>query len=1075
MKRAGILVVFYLLISIGLSLVPSVPAVVSAANINVLMQHNDLAHTGANLSETTLNTGNVNVTQFGKLFTRAVDGHIYTQPLYVSNLNIGGVRNVVFVATQHNSIYAFDADDPNASAPLWTRNFGPSAPNTDFNGNECVPYNDIQVEVGITSTPVIDLATNTIYVVPMTKENGQYFHRLHALDITTGAEKPGSPVLIQGSVPGNGNGGQNFVFDSKQELQRLSLILNNNTVYVGFGGYCDIHPYTGWIMAYNKTSLAQTAIWSSTPNGQGGGIWQAGQSPSIDANGNLFFMIGNGTFDANTGGPDFGNSFVKLAPSTLAVQDYFTPYNQQFLNDTDNDLGASGVLLVPGTNLVIGGGKEGKLYVIDRSNMGHYHPPIANDDSQIVQSFQVVVPQFPGATDNIHGSPVYWNGPGGPYIYIWGENDFFRSFKFIPNGQLGTFQTTPVSISTMTVPNGMPGGMSSISANGSTAGTGIVWANHPYIGDANHATVPGMLQAFDATNLGNELWNSQMYPERDQVGNFAKFVAPTIANGRVYLPSFSGYLNVYGLLSSIPPYIVTQPLNQVISSGGTANLSVGSSSTTGTTYQWYRGASGNTSNPVAGATSSTLTTPPLFSGTQYWVRVTNSKGSVNSNSATVSVNTLANITTQPASQTISSGQTANLSVVASTNNTPVNIRINSGGPAVGNFNADNSFSGGFAATNANNIITNGIPNAAPPGVYQSERWADNTYAIQGLVPNTSYTVRLHFAENVLNGPNQRLFNVTINGNLVLANFDIFAAAGGANIANVQEFTATSDGSGQIQIHYIPGSADNPKSSGLEVLTNGSTASQTYQWYQGSSGDTSNPINGATNSSFTTPALTTTTSYWVRISNAVGSVDSNTAVITIGGGCQSNIVTATTDNGTGSGGCGSLSFAIQQANAAAQSTTITINASQITLTGPLPALNNPNVVVRIDGGCTVQNGRGVPSTTLIAGAGAGNTGLTLQNNGRIRGLALKGFSSAAVQMTGDGNQIICSWLGTANGTGSDATAGSVGLLVAATAHNNNTLGQLGSPSNGNIVVGKNALALKVLSGGHLIVGPGNKIL
>jgi hypothetical protein len=1071
MKRAGILVVLYLVISIGLSLVPSVPAVVSAANVNVLMQHNDLAHTGANLSETTLNTSNVNVNQFGKLFSRAVDGQIYAQPLYVSNLNIGGgTRNVIFVATQHNSVYAFDADDPNASAPLWHVNFGPSAPNTDYNGNDCVPYKDIDVEIGITSTPVIDLATKTMYVVPMTKENGQYFHRLHALDITTGADKFGGPTTIQGSVPGTGNGSNTFVFDSKFELQRMSLVLSNGNVYFGFGSYCDVHPYTGWIMGYNATTLAQTAIYASTPNGQGGGIWQAGQGPSVDANGILYFMTGNGDFDADTGGSDLGTSFIKLAPggtNGLTVQDWFTPFNQAILNVNDMDLGASGVLLIPNTNLMIGGGKEGKLYILNRSNLGHYNP---NNDNQIVQSFQATAPQYPGATDHIHGSPIYWNGPNGPHVYIWGESDFLRAFKFIPNGQLGTFQTTPDAISPHPAQNGMPGGMMSLSANGGTAGTGIIWASHPFIGDANTGTVPGMLLALDASDVSHELWTSKMFSERDDVGNFAKFAAPTVANGRVYLPTFSGYLHVYGLLSSIPPYIVTQPANQVITSGGTATLNVAASTPTGTSYQWYQGTSGNTANPVAGATSSTLTTPTLFSATSYWVRVTNSQGHVDSNTATVSVNTLPNISTQPASQNINSGQTATLSVTANTNNVPVNIRINSGGPAVGNFSADNSFSAGFADTNTNSITTTGVTNAAPAEVYQSERWADNTYTVQGLVPNTSYTVRLHFAENVFNGAGQRLFNVFINGTQVLTNFDIFAAAGGKDTANVQEFTATSNSSGQILVHYAVGSADNPKSSGLEVLTSGSTAAQTYQWYQGSSGDTSNPINGATGSSFTTPALTTTTSYWVRISNAVGSVDSNTAVITIGSGCQANIVTANTDNGNGA--CGSLSFAINQANAAAQFTTITLNTPQITLTGPLPALNNPNVVVKIDGGCTVQNSRGVPGTTLIAGAGAGNTGVTLQTNGQIRGLALKGFSGFAAKITGNGNQIVCSWLGTANGTGSDAVSGSVGLQVGPAAHTNNTLGQAGSSTSGNIVVGKNALALQVLSGGHLVIGPGN---
>lgn len=433
------------------------------------------------------------------------------------------------------------------------------------------------------------------------------------------------------------------------------------------------------------------------------------------------------------------------------------------------------------------------------------------------------------------------------------------------------------------------------------------------------------------------------------------------------------------------------------------------------------------------------------------------------------VNDLPTITTQPASQTIGSGQTATLSVVATSNNSPVNIRINSGGPAVGNFEADNYFSAGTAATNNNTISTTGVTNPAPVEVYQSERYGENTYTVPGLVPNTNYTVRLHFSENFFTSTGQRIFSVAINDTQVLTNFDIFAAAGGANIANVQEFSAVSDSNGQLKIHYIPGSANNPKSSGFEVLSNATTATQAYQWYTGNSGDISNPIVGATSSSYTTPALTTTTSYWVRISNSSGSVDSATAVVSVVASCM--VVTASTDNGNGS--CGSLSYAINQATAATQPTTITLNTSQIILTGPLPTLNNSNVTVTIDGGCTVQNGRGMPGSKLVAGAGAGSTGLTLANNSRLTGLALQGFGNLAVNITGNNNQITCSWLGTAVGDGSDTSEGSSGLQVADTAKNNQ-LGQAGLPSKGNVVIGKNAHALRVLAGGQLIVGPGNLI-
>ena len=520
--------------------------------VSVLTQHNDAARTGANLAETALNVSNVNASQFGKLFSRTVDGQIYAQPLVVSNVNIPGkgARNVVFIATMHNSVYAFDAEDPAVTLPYWQVNLGPSVPNAD------VASPDIQPEIGITAAPVIDASTSTIYLVAKTKEAGSYFQRLHALDLRSGQEKASSPVVISASVPGFGFGsvGGVITFDALKQLNRPGLLLLNGRVYLAFGSHGDHLGATGWVLGYDAATLQRTAVFNANPNGWLGAIWQAGQGLAADAAGFIYLMTGNGDFDYNTGGRDLGMSFVKLRTPDLSVADWFTPYNYFNLVSEDLDLSGSGPLLIPGTNLVVGGGKEGVFHLLDRANLGHFN---AGGNTQIVQNFTA-------AAGHIHGSPVYWNGPGGPFIYLWSESDRLKQFKF---GSV--FQTTPVATSAMLVPDGMPGGMLSVSANGSAAGTGIVWASHPFSLDANPATVPGILRAFDATNVGTELWNSRQNAARDDFGNFAKFCVPTIANGKVYLATFSNQLVVYGLNPPTGGSLPAPWLDQDIGSVGT--------------------------------------------------------------------------------------------------------------------------------------------------------------------------------------------------------------------------------------------------------------------------------------------------------------------------------------------------------------------------------------------------------------------------------------------------------------------------------------------------------------------------
>ncbi len=514
-----------------------------AKPLAVLTQHNDNSRTGDNLQETLLNTASVSPKTFGKLGTISVDGYLYAQPLYVQNVRVPnkGLHNVVYLATAHNSVYAFDADDLSAT-PLWKVNLGPSVPAAEVYTTK---WTDMRVEIGITSTPVIDPSTNTIFVEAKTKEHGTYVQRLHALDITTGAEKPGSPVEIKASVPGTGmaSAGGQIAFDPVKQLQRPALLLANGTVYLAFGSHADSPPFHGWILGYDAKTLAQTCVFNLTPNGDEGAIWQAGMGMASDPYGNIYAMVGNGTFDADKGGPDYGDSILRLSakPGGLAVQDYFTPFDQAALSDNDQDTGASGPLLIPNTNLLLGGGKNGWLYLTQINKMGHYQ---STSDSQIVQSFQIT-------RGNCHGSAVYWNGPSGSQVYIWPEFAHLMAFK-LDGGKLNP---TPASVSAVAVPDGMPGAFLSVSANGNKAGTGIVWSSAPYDANANWETVPGVLRAYDASDLTHEIWDSKMNAGRDDIGMFAKFCAPTIINGKVYLSTFSNQLQVYGLLGDAVPTV----------------------------------------------------------------------------------------------------------------------------------------------------------------------------------------------------------------------------------------------------------------------------------------------------------------------------------------------------------------------------------------------------------------------------------------------------------------------------------------------------------------------------------------
>jgi hypothetical protein len=518
-------------------LCPIAPAI--ANPVAVLTQHNDNARTGMNLQETILNTINVHTNSFGLLYTRPVDDQIYAQPLIETNISIpgNGTHNLVIVCTVNDTVYAYDADDPTVTAPYWTNSFinPPNivAPrNTDMTGACGGAYKDFSGAFGIVGAPVIDPTTSTLYVVARTKENSvNYLQRLHALDLTTGLDRPNSPVIIAATNTG-------VVFDPYKQNQRAGLLLANGYVYITWSSHCDWTPYHGWVIGYNTSNLLQGPVsFNADPSGTAAGIWMSNQGPAADTNGNIYVSTGNGTFD---GVNNFGESFLKLTQSgtSLTRASWFTPHDWNTLNGKDNDLGSGGVLLVPGTSLLFSGGKGGGLYLVNRDNMGGVG---VSADTNIVQSWNV-------GSHQIHGGAVWWDSPGGSYAYIWPDtSDHLRQYSF--DRVAGKFASTNVYSQNAGVGgNGQPGGILALSANGTNAGSGIVWAAVNTLSSANQAVVPGTLHAYNAANVATELWNSDMLSSRDSLGNFAKFVAPTVANGKVYMATFSNRLNVYGLL-----------------------------------------------------------------------------------------------------------------------------------------------------------------------------------------------------------------------------------------------------------------------------------------------------------------------------------------------------------------------------------------------------------------------------------------------------------------------------------------------------------------------------------------------
>ena len=540
--------------------------------VSVSTYHNDNARTGANTNETALTPGNVNATSFGRLFSYSVDGHIYAQPLVMTNVAIPGqgVRKVVFVATEHDSVYAFDADGNfgTTGGLLWQTNLGVSAvmPNNDF-GNRYGAYHDLVPEIGITGTPVIDPASGTLFVDVFTHEgNNVYYHRIHALDITTGHERPYSPVLVAASVPGSGVGSSAGViqFNPEQQFERAALTLAGGKLFVAYGSYADTDPYHGWLLGFSATNLQflTNYVFNTTPNATTaafganageGALWMAGNGLSVDANTNLFFMTANGSFSQNTNGGDYGDSFMRLTTTNgLHVADYFTPSDQASLQASDNDLGSGGPLLLPDSagnaahrRLIVGSGKEGTIYLVDRDNMGHFN---GSGDSQIVGKLSNII----GGT---WSSPAFFNG----WVYYQGNGDVMKAFV-VTNAVIAG----PVSSSSTSF--GFPGATPAISANGTNAA--IAWIIQA---DAYGSGGPAILHAYNATNLSQELYNSSQNLSRDDPGGAVKMTVPTIAGGKVYVGA-EYKLSVYGNGFFLPTPAVS-PKGGVFTNSVTVTLS----------------------------------------------------------------------------------------------------------------------------------------------------------------------------------------------------------------------------------------------------------------------------------------------------------------------------------------------------------------------------------------------------------------------------------------------------------------------------------------------------------------------
>jgi hypothetical protein len=506
----------------------------SAARGQVSTSQYDNFRTGATLNETILTPQNVHVNQFGKIGAYKVDGAVYAQPLFLPGVEIPGkgTHDVIFIATEHDSVYAFDAERPNES-PLWQVSFLDKKRGTTPLPMREVACPFLRPEVGITSTPVIDRKTGTLYVLARTMVNPvfgkkEFFQHLHALAITTGVEKFGGPKLITASVVGHGEGATDgqVRFDPLRENPRASLVLANNVLYLTWASSCDVGPYHGWVMAYDPGTLAQKSVLNVTPDGKEGGIWASDTGPGVDTNGDIYVPTGNGTFDAYDGGRNYGDSVLRLGlhSGAIVIRDYFTPYDQAKLNDSDSDVGSSGPLLLPDQpgahrHVLLQPTKGGTIYVLDRDRMGKFQ----RDGDVVLQKIPM--------RDGGYGAMAYWN----KHVYFACSDDYLRDYV-VESGKLRLNADSNTKFAN-------PGATPTVSANGTK--DAIVWAVATKTWDGPDR--PAVLYAFDANKIEQPIYTSEQNSGRDRAATATRFVVPIVVKGRVYLAA-RGEVDVYGLL-----------------------------------------------------------------------------------------------------------------------------------------------------------------------------------------------------------------------------------------------------------------------------------------------------------------------------------------------------------------------------------------------------------------------------------------------------------------------------------------------------------------------------------------------
>ena len=496
------------------------------APITVPMSQYDYGRTGANLQETTLNPSTVDATHFGKLFSRRVDDSVYALPLIVPDLEISGRRHdVLFIASMGNTVYAFDADDPAQSEPLWSRNLGAPAAGDSWIG---------PVHHGILGTPFIDVPTGTLYVVALVSKENEYQLWLNALDISNGTPKYNSPQLL--SFPFAGSEGT--LTNVKGALQRAGLLMVDEVLYIAFANIVpdpnDQHwSQEGFVQTFNARDLKQRfAVFQTTPSGRKGGVWQAGRGIAADSAGNIYLSTAGGSYD---GVSNFGSSTLKFTGRSLKLADWFTPKNHEYLFLHNIDMSAGGVTLIPNSPLMFAGGKEGVIFLLNRNDMGKLEGAAGGP----LQRFQAT--EGCGQKDCAQTlGTAFWSRQNDGMLYVWDRRDVLRAYRFVND----RFLTTPAAVSA--VKPGMTGGPS-VSANGSDVGSGIVWAVTTRSTQSG-GLAPGTLRAFRAADVRHEIYNSDMNRARDSLGDFTKFAPPVVANGKVYVPTQSSAVAVYGLL-----------------------------------------------------------------------------------------------------------------------------------------------------------------------------------------------------------------------------------------------------------------------------------------------------------------------------------------------------------------------------------------------------------------------------------------------------------------------------------------------------------------------------------------------